>query len=179
MCYVAATDGPGGPAHDLQRTLVTEFGHRQPVVAATTEMATVTDPGLRQWASRINDGGTWRTFSSGPARLLGEDLNRQGQWTSFSRHEVVSAPLVRDGRMVGVTFKAATSRGEGPDAAGRTTVVDADQVHDGRYVVSTQDGRTLAVDGDTFGKVVASSHEFSDAVAGAPGFDCVAGMRAG
>ncbi|MER7011912.1 DnaJ domain-containing protein [Saccharopolyspora sp. NPDC000359] len=61
-CSAGKIDGPGGAAHDFQRTESERFGRPQPVYASTE-----TDVTHRLGHHGVLNGGTWRKFSGGPS----------------------------------------------------------------------------------------------------------------
>jgi hypothetical protein len=120
VCHAGAQAGEGGVAHDFQRTLEAEFGHRQPDVAATHVVDLMADPGRgapgrRASATAVRAGGHWRTFA-GPGtgvRSLGSDLYgvaKTGEVRRFAASEVRVQPLTRGGRTIGLTFLQGDSR---------------------------------------------------------------------
>ena len=130
VCYAGTDARPGGVAFEFQRTLESEFGHKQPVVGATAIVDMWQDPNYARdnratrWIrgvlagelpgprrpSRIGvrDGGRWRVFSSGSAGLLGTDTG--GRSRHFTSGEVHATPLVRDGRTIGVSLRPEPAR---------------------------------------------------------------------
>ncbi|WP_394617261.1 hypothetical protein JNUCC0626_47955 [Lentzea sp. JNUCC 0626] len=178
VCLVGAVNGPGGGGHDFQRVLG-QLGYEQPVVAATKVMGQRWNGEKATWGTHVTDGGVWRTFSSGPARVLGEDRFRQ--LTSFDPAAVRATPLISDGRVTGVSYRqgsaldrAVSWAAGGAQVSGaapfpqRTLFVDAESTSDGRAIVHTEDGRRLAVEGGVFGRVVANTEVFRDALRDGP-----------
>ncbi|GAA3440170.1 hypothetical protein GCM10018954_097930 [Kutzneria kofuensis] len=172
VCEVGKNDAPGGAGYDLQQTLQ-EMGYRQPVVAATETMS-FNRRYRGQWNTAIVNGGTWRVLSSGDADVIGHDL---WNWRAFDPRTAEATPLVRAGKTVGVSFRTDRAElrrrqiwaGHGASAGSapwphRTFLVDAEPAPGGRMVVHTPAG-PLVVDGKTFGRVLAHTRAFRDAMA--------------
>ncbi|KJK46239.1 hypothetical protein UK23_24030, partial [Lentzea aerocolonigenes] len=100
-CETGAVREPGGVARDFQRAL-TQLGYHQPVVAPTVATGTHLNR-AGTWESYLKGRGRWEQFSSGPSQALGR-LADDTRWVSFDPAAVRSAPLVRDGRTIGVSF---------------------------------------------------------------------------
>jgi hypothetical protein len=180
VCHAAANPRPGGIAHDFQRVLAAEFGHRQPVFGGTTEIETIRyDDGMA--GTGVTHGGRWRRFpdGSGPGwrgdRLLFGDAffsdlmgpepatvadvpvtgvdRATGAPRVFRSSEAVLSPLERDGEVVGVTFGERDPGHDLSTAPEDTFFVSADGTPRQAFVRLT-DGREIGLDGTNLGALV-------------------------
>lgn len=153
VCSAGTLVGEGGAAHDFQRTLAAEFGHRQPVVAPSAKMYQDTVGGF----TLLSPGDEWRTFTSERSDLLG--VGADGRTYYFHPGEVRAARLVDGGRIVGVSFGRSPGREpaivDGAARAGTFHVETA--LSGGEFRVSLPGGRAVHLDGATFARVVAVS----------------------
>ncbi|WP_211294251.1 hypothetical protein [Lentzea kentuckyensis] len=172
VCWAGSAAQPGGLARDFQRVLG-GLGYRQPVVAASREVVLRDNAERGTWDTSVVDGGFWRSFTSGPARVLAQDVET-GQWRRLSPDEVRTRPLVVEGRTLGTTFRSADETAVVPDSARDAFLVDAQMQPDDRFVVRTNDNRAVQVDAGTLARLVAEVPAFHQAVSGAQRFELLA-----
>jgi hypothetical protein len=145
-----------------------ELGYHQPVVAPTKSTA-LYEWRRNTWDTYTIDGGRWEQFSSGAATALGR-LGDDARWVPFAPAEVRSTPVVRDGRVVGVSFRedgsawAATGGRVADDAVPeRAFVVDVEPGAANEFAVRTTRGDVVFVDGPVLARVVGESEAFRGA----------------
>lgn len=109
ISHSSARTAPGGLAHDFQAALAGERGYRQPVFGQPQRVAKVM---LSDGTAGVSATGAWHTHHKPTVifdrSLVGTD-GATGQMVRFRSSEVAAAPMEREGRVVGVTFRT------GPD----------------------------------------------------------------